>query len=72
MPFIQTVTSGLLSRHAAKRVSRVIPNPIVRYVVVTATTALVPIIVNRAAKHWRERRARRGQRRQHAHGAAAA
>lgn len=62
MPFIQTVTSGLLSRHTAKRVARVIPNPILRYILVTAATAVVPLIVNRAAKQWRTQRARRNAR----------
>lgn len=72
MPIVQTITSGLLSRHAAKRVARVIPNPIVRYVVVAAATALVPVLVDRAAKQWRARRGRRAGGRQHAHGAATA
>lgn len=59
MPLIRTIASGLLSRHTAKRIGRVIPNPILRYALVTAATAIVPVLVDRAVEAWNSRRASR-------------
>jgi hypothetical protein len=61
MPVLQSIASTLLSRRAARRLGRVIPNPVVRFVAVTAATALVPVLVERAAHALRSRRAARGQ-----------
>jgi len=61
MPLLRTIASGLLGRSTAKRVGRLIPNPVLRYAAVTAATALAPIIVNKVADRWRSRRSRRGK-----------
>lgn len=58
MPLLRTIASSLLSRRAARRVSRVIPNPILRYAVVTAATALAPMVVDRAVAAWRAHKGR--------------
>lgn len=56
MPILRTVASGLLSRRAARRLSRAIPNPVVRMLAVAAATTLVPMAVNHVATRWQNRR----------------
>ncbi len=55
MPLLRTIASGLLSRRAARRIARFIPNPIVRYAVVTAATTLAPFLIDRAVERWNGR-----------------
>ena len=63
MPLLHTVASGLISRRAARRIGRVIPNPVLRYAVVTAATALVPILIAKASDQWKARRGAGARRR---------
>ncbi len=63
MPLLRSLASGLLSRRAARRIARFIPNPIVRYAVVTAATTLAPLIVDRAVGQWHARSDARALRR---------
>jgi hypothetical protein len=59
MPLFRSLASGLLSRRAARRLGRAIPNPVLRFVAVTAATTLVPLLVNKAAERWHSRRSPR-------------
>ncbi len=63
MPLLRTIASGLLSRRAARRIARFIPNPIVRYALVTAATTLTPLVVDRAVSYWHGRSDARALRR---------
>jgi len=58
MPILRSMTTALISRRSARRLARIIPNPVVRYVVVTAVTALVPVAITRITERWHRRRAR--------------
>jgi hypothetical protein len=58
MPILRSVTAALVSRRSARRLARIIPNPVVRYAVVTAVTALVPIAMTRITERWHRRRTR--------------
>ncbi|MGI8545978.1 MAG: hypothetical protein ACR2M1_01385 [Gemmatimonadaceae bacterium] len=55
MPLLRSIASSLLSRRAARRIARFIPNPVVRYAVVTAATTLAPFVVDRAVGYWHNR-----------------
>ncbi|MBA2669768.1 MAG: hypothetical protein H0U67_05295 [Gemmatimonadetes bacterium] len=61
MPFIQNAAAALVGRRTAKRLGRAIPNPILRFALVTAATTLVPLLVNRAVDSWRGRGKGSGQ-----------
>lgn len=63
MPLLRSLASGLLSRRAARRIARFIPNPIVRYAVVTAATTVAPLLVNKAMDRWHHRQDSRALRR---------
>lgn len=62
MPILRTLASGLLSRRAARRISRLIPNPVLRYVAVTAATALAPLVVDKVVNRWKAQRGGRATR----------
>jgi len=55
MPLMKTVASSLAGRRMAKSVSRRIPNPILRFAVVTAATTLAPMIARRVQAAWQRR-----------------
>lgn len=50
MAFVQTFVAGLAGRRAARGLGRYIPNPVLRFVTVTAVTALIPIAVKRLSE----------------------
>ena len=56
MSIIRTLASGFAGRTAARRVARVIPNPLLRYAVITAATALAPMVARRFSAKMEERR----------------
>jgi hypothetical protein len=56
MPIVKTIATGMLGRSAAKRLSRVIPNPALRYLAVAAATTLVPMIASRLRARAEARR----------------
>lgn len=47
MPFMKTLATGMLGRTAAKRLSRAIPNPALRYLTIAAATTLAPMIARK-------------------------
>ena len=63
MPLLRSLASGLLSRRAARRLGRAIPNPLIRFAAVTAATALVPLLVEKVAERLSGRRSRPHDRR---------
>lgn len=63
MAMLRTISTALLSRTAARRLGRVIPNPLLRMVVVAAATRIAPVIAAKAGQQWRVRQAARTQRR---------
>ncbi len=58
MPVFRSVASALLTRRAVKKLSRVIPNPLLRYVAVTAATVVVPLLIERGYERWSASRRR--------------
>ncbi|MEO6865918.1 MAG: hypothetical protein ABI229_10735 [Gemmatimonadaceae bacterium] len=56
MPILRSVTAALVSRRTARRLTKIIPNPLVRYAIVTVATALVPVIIDKIAERWHGRR----------------
>ena len=62
MPFLKTIATGLAGRTAARRVSRAIPNPMLRYALVTAATFLAPRIARRVSARLQQRKLARAER----------
>lgn len=56
MPLVQSVASSLVGRATARRVSRAIPNPIIRQLAVVAITALAPIVIQKIGEALQQRR----------------
>lgn len=52
---LRSIASGLVSRRTARRLSRGIPNPILRFALVSAATALVPLAIDKGLDAWRGR-----------------
>jgi hypothetical protein len=46
----------MISRRTARRLARIIPNPLLRYAVVSVGTALVPIVLTRIGERRANRR----------------
>lgn len=61
MPLLRSFASGLLGRKAARRLSRAIPNPMLRWVAATAATAIVTIVIERVVSSRRSRRGKRAR-----------
>ncbi len=61
MALLHSIASSLFSRHTARRLGRVIPNPALRFVAVTAATTLVPVLIEQGAKAWQARRRKRAR-----------
>src|SRR6185437_4267869 len=59
LPFLRSVATAFVSRRTARRLARIIPNPLLRYAVVTIGSALVPVVVGRIGERWANRRVRR-------------
>jgi hypothetical protein len=55
VPIVKTLATSLASRTAAKRLSRVIPNPLMRKAVVLAATAFAPMIARKVSARMRAR-----------------
>jgi hypothetical protein len=53
--FVQSLAAGLFGRRAARRIGKMIPNPVLRFVVVTAVTTAVPLAVNRLRRSNRRK-----------------
>jgi hypothetical protein len=56
MSIIRTLASGVAGRTVARRLARVIPNPLLRYAVVTAATAVAPMIARRFSEKMQQRK----------------
>jgi len=56
LSFLRSAVSVLISRRTARRLARIIPNPLLRYVVVSVGTALVPIVLTRIGERRANRR----------------
>jgi len=52
---MKSLATSLAGRRMAKTVSRRIPNPLVRFVVVTAATTLAPYIARKVQAAWQRR-----------------
>jgi hypothetical protein len=63
MPILKTLATGLAGRTAARRLSRAIPNPMLRYAVVTAATAMAPMVARRFSAAMQRRKLARTERR---------
>jgi hypothetical protein len=63
MPILKTFATGLLGRSAAKRLSRAIPNPALRYLTIAAATTVVPMLARKARARAESRRLARAQQR---------
>ncbi len=50
MPLLNTIANRVLRGPASRRLTRAIPNPIVRYAAVTAITALLPALIAALSK----------------------
>jgi len=57
LPILRSVAALLVSRRTARRLARIIPNPLVRYAIVTIGTAVVPVLAARIGERWANRRA---------------
>ncbi len=55
MAFVQTLVAGIAGRRAARGLGRYIPNPVLRFITVTAVTALVPLAVKRISERRKKR-----------------
>ena len=55
MSIIRTLASGMAGRTVARRLARAIPNPFLRYAVVTAATAVAPMVARRLSARKQER-----------------
>lgn len=55
MPLMKSIASSIAGRRMAQSVGRRIPNPILRFAVVTAATALAPMIARRVQSAWQRR-----------------
>jgi hypothetical protein len=58
MPLVRTIVVGLLGRHTARRLARLIPNPVLRAAAVAVATTLLPIMVEKVANRRKARRIR--------------
>jgi hypothetical protein len=56
MSLISTLASGMAGRTAARRLTRVIPNPLLRYAVMAAATAMAPMIARRISAKMEQRK----------------
>ena len=56
MLILRSVTAAIVSRRTARRMARLIPNPLLRYAIVTIATALVPVVLDKFAERWRRGR----------------
>lgn len=56
MPLLKSIATGLAGRSAAKRLGRAVPNPILRFALVTAATALAPMVQRRVSAAWQKRK----------------
>lgn len=63
MSIIRTLASGMAGRTVARRLARVIPNPLLRYVVVTAATAIAPMVARRVSATMQQRKLAKADRR---------
>lgn len=59
MPLLRTISTSLLSRAAARRAARFIPNPLLRWVLVGAATRYGPVVAAKAKARWQLRQAAR-------------
>lgn len=59
MPLMKSLATSLASRRMAQTVSRRIPNPLVRFAVVTAATTLAPYIARKVQAAWARRQLKR-------------
>ena len=62
MPIVRAIATGLLTRGAARRLTRIIPNPLMRTVAVVAATAIIPAIIEKVASRRQAQKERRGER----------
>jgi hypothetical protein len=62
MPFFKTLATGLAGRTAGRRLARTIPNPLVRYAVMTAATVLAPMVARRVSASLERRKLARADR----------
>ena len=53
---MKTVASSLAGRRLAQTIGRRIPNPILRFALVTAATTLAPMIARRVQSAWQRRK----------------
>jgi hypothetical protein len=58
LPILRSVAAAFVSRRTARRLARIIPNPLLRYAVVTIGSAVVPVLAARIGERWAIRRAR--------------
>jgi hypothetical protein len=56
MAIVRTLAAGFLGKRAARGLGRYIPNPVLRFAVVTAITAAVPIVLDRISRNRKRRR----------------
>lgn len=56
LSFLRSAVSVLISRRTARRLARIIPNPLVRYAIVTIATAVVPVLAAGIGERWANRR----------------
>lgn len=59
MPFMKTLATSLAGRRVATAVGRRIPNPLVRFAVITAATTLAPYVSRRVQAAWQRRQLQR-------------
>ena len=56
MPLMKTLATGMFGRTAAKRLSRAIPNPALRYLAIAAATTLAPMVMRKVRARAEARR----------------
>lgn len=59
MPLMKTLATSLAGRRVATAVGRRIPNPLVRFAVITAATTLAPYVTRRVQAAWQRRQIER-------------
>ncbi|MES2523797.1 MAG: hypothetical protein V4617_13915 [Gemmatimonadota bacterium] len=60
MALFKSIASGMAGRRAGKMVARRIPNPLLRFAVVTAATTLAPMVFRKLQAASQRRKLARG------------